>query len=307
MSAPIIRSAHVRRSPEDAFRVFTTEIGAWWPLPTHGMFGDSSSSVMFRDGHVVEVSNDGTEAVWGQARTWNPPTTLVIAWHPGRSADDASEVEVRFIPDGSGTNVVLEHRGWEKFGSDAMERRRSYVGPNAWGYVLDHFADGAEARGDAPDLDELTAAYESFFALAESGDFGPAPAGEWDADTTIAHVALNDLAMNQVCQALVHGKTAGLRFENQICHDAAALRGWIESAGNRTELVARGRATALQVRAGLRRLSDEQRAALVHCRLTHDGNVMVDEPRPWGAIAIVVQAQVHLPAHVEQVANLRQT
>lgn len=305
MSTPIIRSAFVQRNQEDAFRIFTTEIGAWWPLPTHGLFGERAASVSFRDGQIVETAVDGSELVWGEIRQWEPPSGLIMSWHPGRDATDASEVEVRFIASEGGTNVVLEHRGWEQFGADAMSRRRSYIGPNAWGYVLDHFADGAEQHDDAADLTELAAAYETFFALAESGEFGPAPDNEWDADTTIAHVALNDLAMTAVCQAIVHRTGEPLRFENQVCHDPSALSAWIDAAGDRSTLVARGRAAAIDVQAAIRRLSPEQRDTLVHCRLTHNGDIMVDEPRPWGVIAAVVQAQMHLPAHVEQLTNLQ--
>lgn len=305
MTAPVIRSAHVNRSPEDAFDIFTNEIGAWWPLPSHGIFGDKSGGISFRDGHIVETSVDGTEATWAEVLVWEPPTGFRLAWHPGQTAEDASEVDVQFIPNGDGTTVIVEHRSWEKFGNDAMNRRRSYVGPNAWGYVLDHFADGAEAGTNPPDLTELAAAYDTLYSLAETGTFGPAPAGEWDADQTLAHVALNDLAMNAVCQGLVHGTDpSDLRFENEVCQDPAVLAAWIESAGDRASLIARGRASATQLQGALRRLSLEQRETMVHCRLSHDGNTMLDDPRPWGAVAIMVQSQVHLPAHIEQLTNL---
>lgn len=39
------------------------------------------------------------------------------------------------------TRVVIEHRGWEAFGDAGFASRRSYVGPRAWGSVIDHFAD----------------------------------------------------------------------------------------------------------------------------------------------------------------------
>ena len=56
---PVIRAAWVDRPAEEAFQVFTQEIGAWWPLPTHGLFGDRSGSVHFRDGKLIEgVTND---------------------------------------------------------------------------------------------------------------------------------------------------------------------------------------------------------------------------------------------------------
>lgn len=300
---PVVRAALVDLSPEEAFAVFTDEIGAWWPLPTHGTFGDTAGGLAFDNGCLVERSIDGTEVVWGEVRAWEPPGRLVVSWHPGRSEDDASEVEVSFIPDGDGTRVILEHRGWEAFGTDAAARRRDYSRPNAWGSVLDHFADCTEARSEADPLAQLAAAYHDFFAEGDHDGFGEVPEGEWNADEVIAHVTLNDSAMLGVCQALIHGEP--LRFENQVCQDQAVLSRWIEACGTRKVLLARGRHGSRQVLAALARLSPEQRSTDVACHLTHNGQVMLDEPRPWGAVAIEVQAAMHLPAHIEQLRNLR--
>ena len=50
---PVVRAATVERSADAAFTIFTDQIGAWWPLPTHGIFGDSSGGVHFADGHLA--------------------------------------------------------------------------------------------------------------------------------------------------------------------------------------------------------------------------------------------------------------
>ncbi len=301
--APVVRAAWVLRPPEEAFQIFTDEIGAWWPLPSHGLFSARSGGVAFLNGQLVERAIDGTEAVWGEIKTWEPPSRLVMSWHPGRAEPDASEVEVLFVPDGDGTRVIVEHRGWETFGTEATSRRRDYVGPGAWGYVLDHYADGVEVRGDAPDLSALETAYEAFFGEAGQGDFGPPPPGHWTADEVIAHVALNDAAMISVGQGLVHG--TDLRFENLVCHDPSALTRWIKSCANRYELIERGRRVAQESVGAIRRLSPEHLATEVDCRLVHEGDVVLDAPRPWEAIAITAQAGMHLPAHTEQLTNLR--
>jgi hypothetical protein len=47
-------------------------------------------------------------------------------------------VLVRFEPEGAGTRLVLEARGWENWGKGASRARRGYhVG---WGYVLQVWA-----------------------------------------------------------------------------------------------------------------------------------------------------------------------
>ena len=65
---------------------------------------------------------------------------------PGTARGVAQEVEVRFTPDGSGTSVDLEHRGWARLGADAAEARRSYEG--GWRAVLGtHFAQACQRDG----------------------------------------------------------------------------------------------------------------------------------------------------------------
>lgn len=299
---PIIRATAVTVPVERAFELFTKEIGAWWPLPTHGLYADRAGGVAFRNGFLVEFAVDGAEEIWGSVRVWEPPNRLVISWHPGREASEASEVEVRFEADDHGARIILEHRGWEAFGPDAMARRHNYVGPNAWGYVLDHFSDLADPRPDAPDLADLATAYEEFFAEAESDVFELPAKGEWDAGHVLAHVALNDAAMLAVCQSIVHGRSA--RFENLTSQEPEVLLRWIDAAGSRDGLVERGRETARMLRSALSRLSSEQLSTHVHCRLAHDGEIVLNGPRPWRSIAIESQAEMHLPAHKAQLRDL---
>jgi uncharacterized protein YndB with AHSA1/START domain len=302
---PVLRSAHVARPVDEAFAVFTRQIGAWWPLTTHGLFGRDAGAVAFEDGLLVERAVDGRTNVWGEVLAWEPPHRLVLTWHPGSGADDASEVEVRFTEsDGGGTRVELEHRGWERFGESAMLRRHGYVGPGAWGHVLDHFADVADVRPDAVDLAPVAAAYDAFFAEAERGDFGEPPPGEWDAARVLAHVALNDLAMTAVAHALVHGST-DLVFGNTTCQDPQVLTDWVAATGDLGALVAQGRELAEVSMAATARLDPDQLATSVHCRLFHDGEIVLDDAMPWGRLAAGTQASVHLPAHTGQLRDLR--
>jgi uncharacterized protein YndB with AHSA1/START domain len=303
--APVLRAARVERPVDVAFAVFTEQIGAWWPLPTHSAFHDAAGAVGFEDGHLVERAVDGRVCVWGEVVEWDPPHRLVFTWHPGRPAEDASEVEVRFAEDGAGTRVELEHRGWERYGEDAVARRRDYVGPGAWGHVLDHFADGAEPRVDAPDLTALEAAAEAFFAEAEAGGFGPPPDGEWDAGQVLAHVALNDLAMTAMAHAIVQGRPRELTFTNVVCQDRPVLDAFVADCGDLLGLVRRGRALAALTRAAVSRLDADQLATPVHCRLLHDGEVVLDHTLPWGRLALDTQATRHLPAHTGQLRDLR--
>src|SRR5919197_160847 len=73
-------------------------------------------------GRIAERSPTGEIADWGRVLTWEPPGRVAFTWHP--EGGEATEVEVQFIPEGSGaTRVELEHRGWERLGPAAGERR----------------------------------------------------------------------------------------------------------------------------------------------------------------------------------------
>lgn len=111
---------------EAAFEAFTKDIAAWWPLATHSVWEHEATTVRFDagpDGRIVEIHHDGRESIWAEVLVWEPPRRLVLRWHPGRSSDHGQEVEVRFVPEGSGTLVALEHRDWQR--TDA-ERREGY-------------------------------------------------------------------------------------------------------------------------------------------------------------------------------------
>ncbi len=307
VAPPVLRSALVARPVAEAFAVFTEEIGAWWPLPSHSVFGDEAGGVHVVDGRLVERAIDGRESIWAEVIEWDPPHRLVLAWHPGAGPGAAGRVEVRFSEDEAGTRVDLRHDGWEVFGDDALRRRRDYTGPSAWGHVLDHYADGVELRPDAVDLAELSAAYERFHAVADAatrdGGFVPPTDGGWTAEQVIAHVALNDLAMTAVAHALVDRGEP--EFDNRSCQVRATLDTVVVGCGDVDGLIAFGRRCATQAIAAARRLDDEQRARAVPCRFESDGEVVLEAPMPWGRVAIEIQSGRHLPAHTGQLEALR--
>lgn len=130
---------------ETAFRVFTQEIGSWWPLPTHSVFADRARSVEMEPragGQIVETSEAGEQSVWGTLTAWEPPHRVSFSWHPGRGPETAQEVEVTFAARGDGTLVRLVHTGWEKLGDAAEEQVRSYDG--GWDHVLTRFVEGLQ-------------------------------------------------------------------------------------------------------------------------------------------------------------------
>jgi uncharacterized protein YndB with AHSA1/START domain len=135
--APVRKSLTVPLTPEKAFRLFTADIATWWPLASHSVGASKAETVIFEGrlgGRLYERAQDGTPAPWGEIRVWQPPSRLVFSWHPGKPEDTGQEVELRFIAEGNGTRVELEHRGWEKLGEKAASVRADY--DKGWNFVF---------------------------------------------------------------------------------------------------------------------------------------------------------------------------
>lgn len=136
---PVVKSIVVGRSIEDAFRLYTRDIGQWWPMRTHSQGGEKVAAVVMEGragGRLFERWSDGTEKLWGAVTVWEPPARLVHTWHVSTSPDRASEVELRFERlAATRTRVTLEHRHWERMaGETANDVRARY--DSGWSVVL---------------------------------------------------------------------------------------------------------------------------------------------------------------------------
>ena len=141
------RSVTVSVAPAKAFEVFTARFGEWWPLATHHTAEQDAATAIIEPragGRWFERGVDGTETMWGYVTTWSPPDRLVLAWHLSADfqfdPDLASEVEVRFVPEGDGTRVELEHRNLEVYGDRAEALRTAISAEGGWGALLQEFA-----------------------------------------------------------------------------------------------------------------------------------------------------------------------
>jgi len=124
---------------EEAFRVFTEDAMSWWPVATHSIH-ETVREIVFEPGEggeVYEVSTAGEKGHWATVTGWDPPARLVLAWNILERPGEETEVEVRFTPEGDGTRVELEHRGWETLAEAAAEKRADY--DTGWGHVLGRY------------------------------------------------------------------------------------------------------------------------------------------------------------------------
>ena len=148
--APVQRSVRVDVPVERSFAVFTADFGKWWPAEFHIGAAPFATVVVepAAGGRWFERDASGVECDWGQVLAWEPPARLVLAWQIGpdwqyhADLDRASEVEVRFLPDGeSGMVVELEHRGIERHGAGGAGVRAGVGGDGGWTFCLQRFVE----------------------------------------------------------------------------------------------------------------------------------------------------------------------
>ncbi len=150
-----VQTSIVVQAPIDrAFRVFTAEMGSWWPPDHHILEGELAEMVLEprAGGAIYDRATDGSTCRWARVLAYEPPNRIVFSWDISLSwkvetdPDKASEVEVRFVPEGPDrTRVELEHRNIERHG-DGWEQMRDAVGsPQGWGVGLRRFAEAVNA------------------------------------------------------------------------------------------------------------------------------------------------------------------
>lgn len=152
--SPIVKSIEVRRSAADAFRIFTEEISAWWPVASHSRARDAAGEKTVKvtveprvGGRLYETLNTGEERDWGEVLFYEPSRRIAFSFQMGRPKEKSGEVEVRFDPiDDASCRVTLTHAHWERLGDKAAEFRSRFVG--GWEFVfVDSFGTFAGVKG----------------------------------------------------------------------------------------------------------------------------------------------------------------
>lgn len=126
MLEPIVRSIEVPCDRETAFRIFTEDIGSWWPLGrfTQSAMMGSPAQVVVIDlkvgGEIYELDSDGMKVVWGTVDQFNFPSMLSMHFHiplPKEKVKERSMVVIEFeIVSPLRTKVTLTQTNWEAFG-----------------------------------------------------------------------------------------------------------------------------------------------------------------------------------------------
>ncbi|SCL23730.1 Uncharacterized conserved protein YndB, AHSA1/START domain [Micromonospora nigra] len=143
-----LRSTFLVPVPTDrAFSVFTGELTDWW-VTEYTWSGPNLLAELGMEpragGMLYEIGPHGFRADWGRVLTWDPPRRLVFTWQigpdrvPVPDPARASEVEVLFGPEGSGTRVEVAHRHFDRHGAAAEGYREALTA--GWHELLSRYA-----------------------------------------------------------------------------------------------------------------------------------------------------------------------
>ena len=129
-------SVAVDVDPAVAFEIFTAQIDQWWRRgPKYRHTGSEGGIIHIEPrvgGRLFEslatsptnpTSAASTVIEVGRVRIWSPPVRLAFSWRNANfAADESTDVEIEFTPNGSGTLVVVTHRGWSALRGDHPAR-----------------------------------------------------------------------------------------------------------------------------------------------------------------------------------------
>lgn len=142
-------------TPEVAFAAYVDHFGTWWP--SSYTFADGALEWIgiepMQCGRCIERASDGTEVVWGEVLTYEPPARIVTSWwiQPDRTIDSdperASEIEIRFIDERALTRIEFEHRHLSRHGEGWEAMRQAMASREGWPFLMQTYSDFANRQG----------------------------------------------------------------------------------------------------------------------------------------------------------------
>lgn len=146
-TGPAVATAEVvvQATPDEAFEIFTNEIGLWWRTDTR-YWNDRERGLSVRiepgiGGRFIEVYDleTGSGFEVGHITAWEPGRRLALTWTQADWPEGAAtNIEVTFEPVADATLVRLEHGGFEH-----VPDAEAFIGgyDAGWKEVLGWFAE----------------------------------------------------------------------------------------------------------------------------------------------------------------------
>jgi uncharacterized protein YndB with AHSA1/START domain len=137
-------SVHIDCSVEEAFGLFTTRMGEWWPLDKASYGGNRAKDILLEPrvgGRFFERFVDGDELQVGTVVACEPPWRITFTWTTA-DWEGETEVQVTFTRQDDGTRVDLSHRGFDRLGPLGADVAAKFHG--GWPGVMHAFAQRSE-------------------------------------------------------------------------------------------------------------------------------------------------------------------
>ncbi|SMY08679.1 SRPBCC domain-containing protein [Flavimaricola marinus] len=151
MIEPIEITTVLNTTPEAAFRAFTANVAAWWPVATHSIAGGRVSIEPGVGGRIMETPETGPPNIWGRITEWTEFSRIRFTWYVGEGPDNGTDVLIEFLPTDDGRiGVTLIHSGWEHLAPTALTRHGNYTA--GWTKILSHSYAAYVARTCPPVL-----------------------------------------------------------------------------------------------------------------------------------------------------------
>jgi Activator of Hsp90 ATPase homolog 1-like protein len=148
---PVRASVVVGVDQKRAFDVFAHEMTSWWPASHHIGQAPIHEIVIepFVGGRWYTTHTDGSQTETGVVTAYDPPHGFTVTWQISNQWEFrdgfVTTVELRFTPTDDGRTLVeLEHRDLEAYGDKAAQMKETFEGPDAWGGMLQTYAEVAE-------------------------------------------------------------------------------------------------------------------------------------------------------------------
>jgi uncharacterized protein YndB with AHSA1/START domain len=118
MTSQVYIALRVPANPLRTFEAFTDEIALWWqPGSLFQLTPRGDGRLAFEpgvNGRLLSTLANGEQFEIGRISIWEPGERLVFTWRPASfTADQSTEVEVRFEAVGRETRISIEHRAWD--------------------------------------------------------------------------------------------------------------------------------------------------------------------------------------------------
>jgi uncharacterized protein YndB with AHSA1/START domain len=137
---------------ERAFKLFTEEIGSWWPSEGYKILEGPITEVFEarEGGRWYELGEDGSEFTVGTILVWEPPSRFVMTWQLTPDCafepdlERATKIEVLSEEQDDGDTIVsLEHRGFETYGDSGATMRGEVGSEGGWPALMKLYAEEA--------------------------------------------------------------------------------------------------------------------------------------------------------------------